>query len=240
MSHPYLSIPTPPVHSIGGLTQNYIMYAQRIMNSDLPSVRPEDSVGRVLNLMDEYKVRHLPLVNGSEFSGLIYEDDLMEVDEQTPMAALEARPVWIGPDCHLYDLVGKWVEAEVDALPVASEGQYLGSVDAPSILKFLAEQTHWATNGAVIVLEVPEHDVSISEIARLVESSDTKVIACTTSQSPESGHVQVTIKVQTEDVEPVVATFQRFGYVVHSLMRAPKLEEELRDRYDAFMRYLKQ
>ena len=68
------------------------MYAERIMNSDLPAVKPEDSAGRVLHLMDEYKVRHLPLVNGDEFSGLIYEDDLMDLDEETPMAA--AASIW--------------------------------------------------------------------------------------------------------------------------------------------------
>lgn len=107
------------------------MYAQRIMNFDLPVVRPEDSAGRVLNLMDEFKVRHLPLVNGDEFSGLVYEDDVMAMDEETPMAAVEARPVSIPPNRHLYDIVGQLVTAEVDALPVVDEGKYLGCVDAP-------------------------------------------------------------------------------------------------------------
>ena len=73
------------------------MYAERIMNSDLPAVKPEDSAGRVLHLMDEYKVRHLPLVNGDQFSGLIYEDDVMDLDEETPMAAFQARAVFTTP-----------------------------------------------------------------------------------------------------------------------------------------------
>jgi acetoin utilization protein AcuB len=220
--------------------QNYTMYAQRIMNFDLPVARPEDSAGRVLNLMDEFKVRHLPLVNGDEFSGLVYEDDVMVMDEETPMAAVEARPVSIPPNRHLYDIVGQLVTAEVDALPVVDEGKYLGCVDAPSILRFLAKETHWATKGAVIVLEVAERDLSISELARLVEGADTKVVACTTAQAPDSSNVEVTLKVQTEDVEPVIATFQRFGYTIQSFLHAPHFEEEMRERYDAFMRYLKQ
>ena len=59
------------------------MYAERIMNLNLPFVRPEDSAAQVLGLMDEYKVRHLPLVNGEEFQGLVYEEDLMEIDSET-------------------------------------------------------------------------------------------------------------------------------------------------------------
>jgi acetoin utilization protein AcuB len=220
--------------------QNYTMYAQRIMNSDVPCVRPEDSAGKVLSLMDEYKVRHLPLVNGEDFRGLVYEEDLMEVDEQTPMATLDARQVATAPNCHLYDLVAQWVAAEVDVLPVVDEGNYLGCIDASSILRFLAQETHWAAKGAVLVLEIPERDLSISEIARLVEGADTKVVACTTAHAPDSSNVEVTLKVQTEEVEPVIATFQRFGYTIQSFLHAPKLEEEMRERYDAFMRYLKQ
>jgi hypothetical protein len=52
--------------------------------------------------------------------------------------------------------------------------------------------------------------------------------------------VEVTLKVQTEDIEPVIATFQRFGYTIQSFLHAPELEEEMRERYDAFMRYLRQ
>ena len=216
------------------------MYAERIMNSDLPAVKPEDSAGRVLHLMDEYKVRHLPLVNGDEFSGLIYEDDLMELDEETPMAAFQARAVFTRPQSHLYDVVGQLVAAEVDALPVVDEGVYKGCVNAASVVHFLAEQSHWATLGGVVILEVPEGDLSISEVARLAEGAGTRVIACTTSQPENSSNVEVTLKVATEDIEPVIQTFQRFGYSIQSFLHAPQLEEEMRERYDAFMRYLRQ
>lgn len=216
------------------------MYAERIMNLNLPFVRPEDSAAQVLSLMDEFKVRHLPLVNGEEFRGLVYEEDLMEIDSQTPMATLHARPVSTSPQCHLYDLVAQWVKAEVDAMPVVNDGKYLGIVDAPSVLRFLAQQTHWAEKGAVIVLEVAERDLSISEIARLVESNGTKIIACTTSQSAGSSNVVVTLKLQSEDVQPVISTFQRHAYTIQTFMHAPEVEEEMRERYDAFMRFLKQ
>ena len=216
------------------------MYAERIMNLNLPFVRPEDSAEQVLSLMDEYKVRHLPLVNGEEFQGLVYEEDITEIDSQTPMATLHARPVSISPQCHLYDLVGQWVKAEVDAMPVVNEGKYLGSVDAPSVLRFLAEQTHWAEKGAVIVLEVAERDLSISEIARLVESNGTQIIACATSQAADSSNIAVTLKLQSEDVQPVISTFQRHSYTIQTFMHAPEVEEEMQERYDAFMRYLKQ
>ena len=214
------------------------MYAQRLMTLDLPTVRPEDSVGRVLRLMDEYKVCQLPFVNGEIFSGLVYETDLMESDEETPMAALEGRPVFVGPQVHLYDVVSQLVQAEVDALPVVHEGKVLGCIDPKAVLRFLARHTHWAGSGAVVVLEVPEMDLSIAEIARLVESADSKVVACTTSRDEASSNVVVTLKLQAQAVESVISTFQRFGYTIQTFHHAPGLEEEMRERYEAFMRYL--
>ena len=92
----------------------------------------------------------------------------------------------------------------------------------------------------MVILEVPEGDLSISEVARLAEGAGTRVIACTTSQPENSSNVEVTIKVATEDIEPVIQTFQRFGYSIQSFLHAPQLEEEMRERYDAFMRYLRQ
>ncbi|MDA0304525.1 MAG: CBS domain-containing protein [Bacteroidetes bacterium] len=214
------------------------MYAQRLMTLELPIIRPEDSVGKVLRLMDEYKVCHLPLVNGEEFSGLVYENDLVESDEETPMAALEARPVSVGPQVHLYDVVSQLVQAEVDALPVVHEGKFLGCIDAKTVLRFLAKHTHWAGSGAVVVLEVPEMDLSIAEIARLVEAADSKVLACMTSHDEASSNVVVTLKLQEQDVESVIATFQRYGYTIQTFYHAPGMEEEMRERYEAFMRYL--
>ena len=84
------------------------------------------------------------------------------------------------------------------------------------MVHFLAEQSHWATRGGVVIFEVPEGDLSISEVARLAEGAGTRVIACTTSQPENSSNVEVTLKVATEDIEPVIQTFQRFGHSIHS------------------------
>lgn len=214
------------------------MYAQTMMTSDLLPVRPEDSAERVLALMDEYKVRHLPLVNGEEFKGLIYEDDLMEVDGEAPMAALDARPVAVDAGAHVYDVVSAIVLAEVDVMPVIASGRYLGVVKPEQVLRFLSTKAGWGHPGGVIVLEVAEGDLSLSEVARLVESNDAKIVASTLATEPESNLIQVTLKLNTPDIAPVLATFNRFGYAIKTVLHAPEVEQDMRDRYEAFMRFL--
>ena len=59
-----------------------------------------------------------------------------------------------------------------------------------------------------------------------------------TSHDEASSNVVVTLKLQEQDVESVIATFQRYGYTIQTFYHAPGMEEEMRERYEAFMRYL--
>lgn len=214
------------------------MYAQRILSRDLPTARPDDPVGRVLELMDEYKVRQLPLVDGDEFMGLVYEDDVLEAEETTPMALLAGKPVFAAPHLHLYDVVSSMVQGEVDVLPVVKEGKYLGAVNRAAILAFLTEHAGWGHPGGTVVVEVPEVDLSLSELARIVESNGARVLAYTLVAQPENQQVEVTFKLNTQDVEPLLDALQRFGYTIQTFFHSPELEEEMRERFEAFMRYL--
>lgn len=214
------------------------MYAQRLLSRDLPTARPDDPVGRVLELMDEYKVRQLALVDGDQFAGLVYEDDLLEAEETTPMALLLGQPVFASPHLHLYDVVATMVEGEVDVLPVVKDGVYLGAVNRSAILSFLTEHAAWGHPGGTVVVEVSESDLSLSELARIVESNGARVLAYTLVVQPESQLVEVTFKLNTQDVEPVLDALQRFGYTIQTFFHSPELEEEMRERFEAFMRYL--
>ena len=50
------------IRIFGLITRNYAMRAQRILSLDLPVLSLTDSVARALELMDEFKLMHLPVV----------------------------------------------------------------------------------------------------------------------------------------------------------------------------------
>lgn len=214
------------------------MYALRLLSRDLPTARPDDPVRRVLELMDEYKVRQMPVVEGESFFGLVYEDDLLEAEETTPMALMSGKVVFAPPHLHLYDVVAMMARSEIDLLPVVKDGKFLGAVNRQAVLGFLAEDAAWGHPGGTVVVEVPEVDLSLSELARIVESNGARVLAYTLAAQPESQLVEVTFKLNTQDVEPLLDALQRFGYTIQTFFHSPELEEEMRERFEAFMRYL--
>ncbi|MEY5044547.1 MAG: hypothetical protein RJA19_1774 [Bacteroidota bacterium] len=219
--------------------QIYAMYAQRLMNRTLPNAKPSDPVDRVLGMMDSFKVRHLPLVDGDQWLGLLYEEALLEQAGDAEVGPLSlAVPMQVAPHAHLYDLVAQLVRADVDVLPVVREGLFLGSIVRGQILEFLTEEASWGSPGGTVVVEVAETDLSLSEMARLIEMEGARILACSQARVPETGLVEVTFKLNTQDVEPVLSTLQRFGYSIQTFFHSPELEEEMRARFEAFMRYL--
>jgi len=94
------------------------MTAEQLLTSDIPLLRPIDTVKCALDMMDEYKLAHLPLVVEDQYKGLISEEDLLECDESAVLAEVSLTPLAIDPNLHLYEVVASMANAEVDILPV--------------------------------------------------------------------------------------------------------------------------
>jgi len=214
------------------------MDAQRLMRAEVPPARKEDSAERALDVMDTFKVRALPVLDGDQFLGILSEGDALQVDGDTPVVRLPLKPVAVDPESDAMDVVSKFLAAEVDLVPVVRDGRYLGAIQPIDVVRFLAERAGWAAEGGLVVLEIPETDLSVAELARLVEGNGVRVLALAIDRTPGSDVVEVSIRLNTADVAPVLATFQRFGYGIRTLFNAPGVEEQMRERYAAFMRYL--
>ena len=54
------------------------MLAIEVNNNIIPRLTLNDSVGKALQLMGDFKVTHLPVVSDEKFLGLVGEDDLID------------------------------------------------------------------------------------------------------------------------------------------------------------------
>ena len=213
------------------------MRAQQLLTSDLPLLLPIDTVSRAIQLMDEYKVTHLPLVVEDMFKGLINEEDLLECDKDAVLAEINTHPIFVDPNIHIYEVVAQMAQAKIDVLPVVFQGKYMGCIDRGSILHFFAQEAGWALDGSIIILEIPAANYSLSKISRIVEENGTRITSFNMSHL-DSGDLIVTVKVNTTNIATIMASFERFDYRVLNFYNSPEVEDEIRNKFDAFMRYL--
>ena len=194
----------------------------------------------VLNLMDELRVNDLPVVENGFFIGLANESDFLnaEVYQGEIQAELDLLNVSVLPDSHVLDVLKVVSENDVTVIPVVDEGNnYLGSITSADLLDHLAEMLGVMREGGIIVLQVFERDHSIQQIARIIEENNAKILSLSVVAVSE-GNLEIHIKIDLPDLNPILQSLERFNYNVLSKFQDSQFDDELKDRYNELMRYL--
>ena len=214
--------------------------ALNLISKSLPALNRGESAMQVLNLMDELRVNDLPVVENGLFLGLANESDFLnaEVYQGEIQADLDLLNVSVSPDSHVLDVLKVISENDVTVVPVVDEGNnYLGSITSADLLDHLAEMLGVMREGGIIVLQVFERDHSIQQIARIIEENNAKILSLSVVPVSE-GNLEMHIKIDLPDLNPILQSLERFNYNVLSKFQASQFDDELKDRYNELMRYL--
>lgn len=218
------------------------MYAGDIISDLIPVLRTSNTGIEALHLMDEARVGHLPIVNNLNFLGLISEDDILDLDN--PEQAIGnhklslSRPS-VQEHQHIYEAIRLMHHENLSVLPVLDEHQqYLGAILIHDLLKYFATLAAADNPGGIIVLEINQSDFVLSEIARIVESNDSKILSMYVYSHIDSTKLDVTLKISRMDMGAILQTFNRYNYIVKATFTEGEYSDDLRDRYDSLMRFI--
>ena len=218
------------------------MLAIELISDVIPPVHTSDTIQKVLDRMVEFRLRHLPIVNEEQFLGLVAEDDLIgESDYQTAVGALALSQVnpYVLEDQHIYDVIRMFYERQLTIVPVLdAKRNYLGVISINAITEYLAKITSVAEPGGIIVLEINNKNNSLAHMAQIVESDNAQILSSYVQTFPESTRMEVTLKVNKQDISAIVATFLRYEYDIKATYNNTDHNDNARDRYDSLMNYL--
>ncbi len=218
------------------------MIASELISYDIPPLKLTDKGNKALDWMEEFKTNVLPVVHEGEYVGLISESNLLDsedVDGEIKTFGINFIKPFTHENQHLFEVITAMVENDVELLPVVnSSNKYLGVITNKVVVENLSKVVSVASAGSIITLEVNIKDYSLSEIARMVESDDAKVLASFLTSHPNSTKLEVTLKINKTDISRILHTFERFNYVVLASYNESEYHQNLRNRYDEFMRFL--
>jgi acetoin utilization protein AcuB len=218
------------------------MHAADLLAKDVPPLKPTDLVAHALDRMEEFKVTDLPVVENGRLLGLLRESVLQDRnDARLPVSALADRyvNVFVRSTQHLYEVMKVMSECSLSLLPVLDgAGNFLGHVSEHETLRRLAEITNIHEPGSVVVLEIRGIDYSLQEIARFVEEDGARVLSVYAHALRGTDRMEVTLKINREDIGGILQTFERFGYQINSSYQGSRFHDDLRDRFDELMRFI--
>ena len=219
------------------------MLTRELESQSLPYLHLTDKVYQALQLMNDNHVTHLPIVEGEKYSGLISEDDLlMAENDHAELSSLQqsfGNSAVRGSE-HFLKAVQIAAENGLSVVPVINEeGELISTVAYNDLLKQASEFMSLNEPGGLIVLEVDSNQYSFNEISKLVETNDAQITQLNTTNDPETGIMQVTIRINKPEISDIVATFQRYEYNVKYFFGEELYTNELKDNYDNLMNSLK-
>lgn len=219
------------------------MLAKDFINPMLPVLKSTDTVGKAIDLMEEYRIGQLPIVNELEYRGLINQDILMDADEGLPLLALQPEfgEVVVSENQHILEILALTQKHDLQAVVVLDEEQkFAGTISVNELLNQFSKNLGTQELGAVLEIAVENRSYSLAEISRLIESNNTKIISSyyTSGSFSEDTKDILTLKLNRQDITSVVATLARYEYDIVGAYNFDAMETPDRERYDLLMKYL--
>lgn len=217
------------------------MLNKELISATIPTLNLEDPAGQALELMSEFHVSQLPVVSNDKYLGLVFEDDLINVDENAALKTLDTHfsKVAVNANTHFIESVQTVNDYNLSIVPVVDkESEFIGVIPADTLLRELGKITGASEPGGVIVLEMEQRNFAFSELSKLVETNDAQITQLNTYWDNNSSSFLVTLKINKFEISDIVATFQRYDYQVKYYFGEELYVNELKSNYDHLMNYL--
>lgn len=218
------------------------MIAPNLISDTIQPLHCYDSGEEALLKMREFNLNQLPVVNGRIYVGIVTLEEVVHSKQlQRTLADIvkKFRQPQVHNTAHIFDVMKAAVEYNVRIVPVVNEEQeYMGLVTAESCLRSFAVLNSVTEPGGTIELEIEKKDYRMSDLARIVEENEAEILCLYSHRNPQTHLMEITMKVNTTDVSSIVSSFERYNYEVKSIYNEVEYSEDLKDRYDALMRYL--
>ncbi|GAB4449881.1 MAG: hypothetical protein OHK0036_07570 [Bacteroidia bacterium] len=217
------------------------MIVQEFISNDIPPLHSNDTLSKALEWMAQFKVSDLPIVDKKKYIGLISESDILDynkLDEKIAQSKIHLEKPFVYIHQHIYELFRLMTKHNITVMPVLNEkDEYTGSISAKGIVQNLSKITSLQSTGGIIVLNVPFKDYSAVQIANIIEGNDAKILSMYV-ESLNNDWLEITIKVNVDDVSRILQTFYRYNYQVKTVYQSSESEIDLKRRLDEFWHFL--
>lgn len=219
------------------------MQAYEFINSLIPPLKLTDRAGMALTWMEEIRTNALPVTDQRSFLGFIGDDIIFELSDPNRLIGtieLEAGTCWVYSDKHIYDVLRVASENQSNLVAVLDrENSYLGVITMEDAISAFADSLSIKSQGGVLILSMNMSDYLLSEISRLVESENTKILSSFISDDPlDNSKIKLTLKLDKPELRHVKATLERFGYrVIDHYQEESGISNE-EDRIGNLLRFL--
>lgn len=222
---------------------------QSLIRHDLAALKPTDDLDHAELMIEDARLGGLPIIDNHKLSGTLLERDFdlyrdaIAKQKQPILSSLVLPPPLMLPvTAHLYDALTRLRDAPQRFLPVVeADYTFSGVLLYDDVMREAGKLLTATAEGTVMELEVPAHQFRLSDMVRMLEQNETRVLSMASRPSPTDEATQlITLKLETLEPFRLQRTLERYGYIITYISRdeLSGVLDDAKHKAQEFIRYL--
>lgn len=212
--------------------------------SNIPALQNHQSIPEAIDQFKLLNLSVLSVVDGEtgKLLGQITHEQVLRADEHigTIGELTLQEPVKIFKNEHLFNATQLMLKYELSMLPVInSEWLYQGAIKKDDVLESLTRMLNITEFGSVITIELNPNDFVLSEIVRIIEIEEAKILGITVeAPNVDIQNYEVSIKLNVKNVSRIASSLRRHGYTIITELESDSSQIDLETRAGELLKYL--
>jgi len=195
----------------------------KVMNwmiTDLIVVSPKDTVESAIQIMQQYSIRHLPVVEDNRLVGLVTESSLRPYlsPEKLRLPLREVmiiNPITIDPEASIDEAARLIYKYKIGGLPVVSQGKLVGIITITDILEAFIELMGILKASSRLDI-IPKED-NLNSALEVIKRGGAKIISIGMDITSEGEKIYF-IRVERTNLERITLELEAEGHKVVSFI----------------------
>jgi len=177
------------------------------------TVSDEATVAQALAIIEEHKLRHLPVVDKEgALIGIISEKDLLRAKEDDPVAGVMTREVITVTEYTAIEEAARiMADHQISSLPVMRDGRLVGIITETDLFNIFLELLAAREPGLRLTMLVPEEKGMLANLTNEIAAMGGNILALSTFRGEDPTNRMVTVKVSDVDGDKLVAIMEALG-----------------------------
>ncbi|WP_181349898.1 acetoin utilization AcuB family protein [Thalassobacillus sp. CUG 92003] len=205
------------------------MLIEEMMRTDIIKLKADDSIENALKLLNDYHIRHIPIVDDdNKVVGIVSDRDVRDAspsifDRQSGANALKndiqsimSSPViTVHPLDFVEEVAAIFYDNEIACVPVTRENKLIGMITEKDLLYTLIQLTGTHEQGSQIEIKVIDRPGILPEVTQIFGKRKMNINSVLIyPYKPDKKFKILVFRIQTMNPKPTITDLQSAGYEV--------------------------
>ena len=211
------------------------MFVKLWMKTDVITLAPDQTLAEAEALMQQNRIRRLPVVAGPSLIGILTREDIQKAisaggDESSRLIAAQGKvaahmtrnPISADPMDPLEDIALAMRRNKIGGIPIIEDKTLVGIITESDIFRALTEILGAGKNGARVEMKIGQSSKELFQVVKLCKQFDVAITAISIYQDFSPEHRLLTLRLDGDELDDLIDSLRQSGCQINRIMRFDK------------------